>query len=95
MKPFLSVPFPSSLVLSQHLLLLRTSSMPFLNRYTPPPPLSISDYHASTPLEEYDLNWCYGSIPPSLQTEGGVKLVPLIVRFTPLSSSIPAVERKR
>lgn len=82
MKPFLSVPFPSSLVLSQYLTPPQTSSMPSLNRYTPPPPLSISDYHASTSLEEYDLNWCYTSIPPSLQTEGGVKLVPLIVRST-------------
>ncbi|GAA5846030.1 hypothetical protein JCM5353_004333, partial [Sporobolomyces roseus] len=52
--------------------------MPFHNTYTPPEPLSIANYHLLTPREEYDLNWCYSSIPPSLSTEGGVKLVPLI-----------------
>ena len=56
--------------------------MPHLNAYRPPPALTEAPYHESTPLEDYDLNWVYGSVPPLLETPGGVRLVPLIVRST-------------
>ncbi|GAA6023868.1 hypothetical protein JCM11491_003298 [Sporobolomyces phaffii] len=52
--------------------------MPFLNGYTAPGTLAELEYHATTPLEDYDLNWVYGSVPASLETPGGVRLVPLI-----------------
>ncbi|GAA6061917.1 hypothetical protein JCM10212_000542 [Sporobolomyces blumeae] len=54
--------------------------MTFLNLYEAPAPLAEGEYHASTPLAEYDLNWNYGcrAIPDSLETRGGVRLVPLI-----------------
>ncbi|GAA5985406.1 hypothetical protein JCM5350_007755 [Sporobolomyces pararoseus] len=52
--------------------------MPYLNAYRPPPALTEAPYHESTPLEDYDLNWVYGSVPPLLETPGGVRLVPLI-----------------
>lgn len=60
--------------------------MPYKNDYTVSPPLPEAAYHLDTPLEEYDLNWVYHSIPPLLETPGGVRLVPLIVRTLP---SIP------
>ncbi|GAA5845000.1 hypothetical protein JCM3766R1_004844 [Sporobolomyces carnicolor] len=50
--------------------------MPFLNQYKAPRALPVSNYHSDTPLQEYDLNFCY-PIPRQLQSSG-VKLVPLI-----------------
>ncbi|GAA6061920.1 hypothetical protein JCM10212_000545 [Sporobolomyces blumeae] len=52
--------------------------MPFLNGYVAPPPLATAEYHATTPRSEYDLNWEYGVVPERLETQGGVRLVPLI-----------------
>jgi len=54
--------------------------MAYLNTYEPPTPLSEDSYHLSTPLDEYDLNFSLLSIPPLLETKGGVRLYPLIVR---------------
>ncbi|GAA5969962.1 hypothetical protein JCM3765_002324 [Sporobolomyces pararoseus] len=52
--------------------------MPYLNNYRPPSSLAEAPYHDSTLLEDYDLNWVYGSVPSLLETPGGVRLVPLI-----------------
>lgn len=56
--------------------------MTFLNNYTAPEPLAISNYHSDTPLESYDLNHCYPFTlnvnDGGLSSDGGVKLYPLI-----------------
>ncbi|GAA5965674.1 hypothetical protein JCM21900_001683 [Sporobolomyces salmonicolor] len=52
--------------------------MPYLNGYTAPEPLQEGEYHASTPREEYDLNFCYPVPEERLETKGGVRIVPLI-----------------
>lgn len=62
---------------------LSFDKMPFLNQYKAPRALPVSNYHSDTPLQEYDLNFCY-PIPRQLQSSG-VKLVPLIVRPPSLS----------
>ncbi|GAA5942241.1 GNAT family N-acetyltransferase [Sporobolomyces koalae] len=51
--------------------------MPFLNEYQKPAELAQGPHHASTQLADYDLNFCY-SVPPVLETAGGVRLYPLI-----------------
>ena len=44
----------------------------------PPAALPLGDYHIDTPLEEYDLNFCW----PVKALEGsGVRLEPFIVSF--------------
>ncbi|SDA01352.1 BZ3500_MvSof-1268-A1-R1_Chr10-1g02597 [Microbotryum saponariae] len=71
--------------------------MPNLNLYVPPQPLERKAYHLQTPKEEYDLNFVF-PVPEYLQTEGGVRLVPLVpsvhapVLF-PLFSSHPSMMR--
>ncbi|GAA5976353.1 hypothetical protein JCM10908_005470 [Rhodotorula pacifica] len=50
--------------------------MPYINCYRPNPPLERADWHAQTPLEEYDLNFVF-DLPPRLET-GGVRLEPVI-----------------
>lgn len=52
--------------------------MAYLNTYKPPAPLPEDSYHLSTPLDSYDLNFSLLSIPPLLETPGGVRLYPLI-----------------
>lgn len=53
--------------------------MTYRNEYVPPRPIDEALYHSTTRLQDYDLNWVYRSVPPSLETRGGVRLVPLIV----------------
>ncbi|GAA5865340.1 hypothetical protein JCM3774_004943 [Rhodotorula dairenensis] len=50
--------------------------MPYLNSYIPEPPLARADWHAATPVNEYDLNFVF-DLPPRLETEG-VRLEPVI-----------------
>lgn len=52
--------------------------MSYINSYTPPPPVSISEAELLGP-EPYDLNWVFPVLPESLESER-VKLVPLIPR---------------
>jgi hypothetical protein len=57
-----------------------SSRMPYLNSYTPAPPLERADWHAATPLEAYDLNFAFDLPPRSRLETDGVRLKPVIVR---------------
>lgn len=50
-----------------------------LNKYQPPTPLEERLWGLDTPEELYDLNFCL-EVPTSLDSPGGVKLVPYVVR---------------
>ncbi|GAA5945173.1 GNAT family N-acetyltransferase [Sporobolomyces koalae] len=53
--------------------------MPFTNHCAVETSIETREYHLTTPLSSYNLNWGYGDrIPPWLETPGGVRLVPLI-----------------
>ncbi|SGY28906.1 BQ5605_C002g00983 [Microbotryum silenes-dioicae] len=71
--------------------------MPNLNLYVPPQPLETKTYHLQTPKEEYDLNFVL-PVPEFLETEDGVRLVPLVPSLHaqilfPLFSSHPSMMR--
>ncbi|SCV68914.1 BQ2448_1035 [Microbotryum intermedium] len=71
--------------------------MSHLNLYKPPQPLEVKPYHAETKKEEYDLNFVF-PVPEALETEGGVRLVPLVPSLhapllLPLLHSHPSMMR--
>ncbi|GAA5890347.1 hypothetical protein JCM8208_002787 [Rhodotorula glutinis] len=52
--------------------------MPYLNRYKPPAPLPEAAWEERTPVEEYDLDFCYDLPSEAVLRSEGVRLVPLI-----------------
>ena len=63
-----------------------------LNLYRPPAPLTIQDeLHARTPVDEYDLNFCFAAPETELRTRGGVLLTPVVVSFHGATRACPVL----
>lgn len=65
--------------------------MPYLNSYKPEPPLERAAWHAATPPEAYDLNFAFDLPSRSRLQTDGVRLEPVIVRFSEIASSAAAL----